>query len=46
MAVLTAAESLCDLLPAAQAEQASMDAQEGINFDPLDGQIRPGQRQP
>lgn len=44
LAVLTAAESVCAILPAAQAEQAEMDAMPSGNFDPIDEALRPGQR--
>ncbi len=41
-AVLTAAQGVCALLPAAQAEQAAADA-EGFVRDPADATVIPGQ---
>jgi len=43
LALLTAAQSVCDLLPAAQSEQATMDAMSGSAFDPADETVLPGQ---
>lgn len=43
LAVLTAAESLCDLLPAAMDEQAIADAMPNSQFDPADEVVIPGQ---
>lgn len=42
LAVLTAAEAVCELLPAAQAEQAEMDAMTPEAFDPADDAVIPG----
>lgn len=41
LAVLTAAETLCDLLPAASAEMIALDAV-GFTFDPADSDPLPG----
>jgi len=46
LAMLTAAEGVCELLPDAQSEQATMDAPTEGEFDPLDEALRPGQRAP
>ena len=43
LAVLTAAETVCSLLPEAMAEQALADAMEAADFDPSDGTTIPGQ---
>jgi hypothetical protein len=43
LAVLTAAESVCDLLPAAMSEQAAADAADAGTFDPTDATLIPGQ---
>lgn len=43
LAVLTAAEAVCELLPAAMAEQAAADAFDPAEFDPPDGTLIPGQ---
>lgn len=43
LALLTAAQSVCDLLPAAQSEQATMDAMTPEDFDPADDVLVPGQ---
>lgn len=46
LAVLTAAESVCDLLPAALAEQAAEDELSPAAFDPADGTPFPGEVAP
>lgn len=46
LAVLTAAESVCELLPAAMDEQATMDAMPAAAFNPSDATIIPGQKAP
>ena len=43
LAVLTAAELVCELLPAAYEEQAIMDAMSSEEFNPADETIIPGQ---
>lgn len=43
LAVLTAAEEVCALLPAAQNEAAAADALPPEDFDPADDTILPGQ---
>lgn len=43
LAVLTAAELVCELLPAAQAEQVAADALDAPAFDPADATLIPGQ---
>lgn len=42
LAVLTAAEGVCELLPAAMSEQVAMD-NPGVPFDIADGDTIPGQ---
>jgi len=42
LAALSAAEGVCELLPAAVSEQIEMDAV-GTVFDPADGDLIPGQ---
>lgn len=46
LAVLTAAEGVCELLPAAQMEQAAADALDPAVFDPADATVIPGQDAP
>lgn len=43
LAVLTACESVCALLPAARDEKATMDAPSLSSFDPADSVLFPGQ---
>ncbi len=43
LAALTAAEAVCELLPAALSEQAAADAEELGTFDPSDATLLPGQ---
>lgn len=43
LAVLTAAEGVCELLPAAMDEQVTMDASGLPAFDPGDAAVIPGQ---
>lgn len=43
LAVLTAAEAVCDLLPAAMAEQAQADAMPQADFYPVSASPIPGQ---
>jgi hypothetical protein len=43
LAVLTAAETVCTLLPEALSEQALADAMDAAAFDPGDGVVIPGQ---
>jgi hypothetical protein len=43
LTLLTAAEGVCALLPAAQQEQYTMDAADAPTFDPADGVLLPGQ---
>lgn len=43
LAVLTLAENMCALLPAAIAEAAAADAMPPADFDPGDGTLVPGQ---
>lgn len=46
LAALTAAEAMCDLLPAAMSEQATEDAMSPAAFDPSDETVIPGQMAP
>lgn len=46
LALLDATEAVCDLLPAAQMEQAAADALDAAAFDPLDATVIPGQDAP
>lgn len=43
LAVLTVAEGVCELLPAAMSEQAAADAADLPVFDPSDATLIPGQ---